>query len=49
MDGAVTYAKCYERVVNFDRKVRLCGQVLRFGIPIVALLLVFWLFLYFTM
>lgn len=46
VDGAVTHAECYERVLRFDRKVHLCERVLRYAIPLTVMFILLCLLYY---
>lgn len=46
VDGAVTHAECYERVLRFDRKVHLCERILRYAIPVLLITTIALLVLY---
>lgn len=43
VDGAVTHAECYERVMRFDRKVAVCERVMKIAVPALVVGFLLWL------
>lgn len=46
VDGITTHEECYNRVMQFDRKVQICERVMRYAVPLIIITIIVMCVLY---